>query len=279
MLHAVSARSQAQNLATTYNFQPLPKGKNHRSLRAVPAFATWSGRKLRPFFGYYGGKWRDALKHYPPPEFGTVVEPFAGSAGYSLRYYDRNVILCEADPVLVAVWRYLLRVKPKEILAIPDLARSSSVDDLRISQEARWLVGFWLNRGVAEPRKTPSRWMREGVRPGSFWGQRVRETIASQVEAIRHWKVHNCDYSECPRPGKATWFIDPPYQDAGQYYKFGSEQIDYKRLANWCKARPGQAIVCENAGANWLPFKPLASVKTTRAEQASKEVLWLGQKR
>ena len=35
---------------------------------------------LRPFFGYYGGKWRDAVKHYPEPAFETIIEPFAGSA-------------------------------------------------------------------------------------------------------------------------------------------------------------------------------------------------------
>jgi hypothetical protein len=34
--------------------------------------------QLRPFFGFYGGKWRDALKHYPPPEHDTIIEPFAG---------------------------------------------------------------------------------------------------------------------------------------------------------------------------------------------------------
>ncbi len=60
---------------------------------------------LRPFFGYYGGKWRDAIKHYPEPQHDTIVEPFAGSAGYSLRYANRKVILCEIDPVLASVWQ------------------------------------------------------------------------------------------------------------------------------------------------------------------------------
>ena len=144
--------------------------------------------QLRPFFGFYGGKWRDALKHYPEPVHGTIVEPFAGSAGYSMRYASRRVILCEIDPVLSEVWRYLIRVKSKEILAIPDLKPDDSLDNLKISQEAKWLVGFWLNRGIASPRKSPSKWMRDGIRPGSFWGPRVRHTIASQVDSIRHWQ-------------------------------------------------------------------------------------------
>ena len=134
---------------------------------------------MRPFFGFYGGKWRDTPKYYPPPDHGTIVEPFAGSAGYSVRYADRNVILGEKDAVIFAVWDYLIRVPERDILAIPDLAPDQSVSDLPICQEARWLVGFWLNRGVSRPRTGPSAWMRDGIRPGSFWGERVRQTIAS----------------------------------------------------------------------------------------------------
>lgn len=85
---------------------------------------------LRPFFGYYGGKYRNARKHYPRPAYGTIVEPFAGSAGYSVRYPDRRVILCEKDPKVAAVWRYLLAVSPTEILAIPDVPLDGTVHDL-----------------------------------------------------------------------------------------------------------------------------------------------------
>ncbi len=234
-----------------------------------------SAQRLRPFFGYYGGKWRDAMKHYPEPEQGTIIEPFAGSAGYSMRYPNRKVVLCEIDPILVEVWRFLIRVTPSEVKSIPDLDPSGSVDDLQVCQEARWLVGFWLNRATSSPRKSPSKWMREGIRPGSFWGDRVRQTIASQVEAIRHWQIYHCSYEDCPTDRKATWFVDPPYQKAGQHYRFGSQLIDYGELGQWCRSRRGQAIVCENAGADWLPFRDLAEVKTTRANRRSKEVYWL----
>jgi hypothetical protein len=233
------------------------------------------GPQLRPFFGFYGGKWRDALKHYPQPCHDTIIEPFAGSAGYSLRYANRKIILCEIDPILAEVWRYLVRVKAREILAIPDLDIGASVDDLKVGQEAKWLVGFWLNRGASRPRRSPSKWMRDGIRPGSFWGSRVRQTIASQVSSIRHWQVLNCSYADSPTPRTATWFIDPPYEAAGRHYRFGAEQIDYKALALWSRSRPGQVIVCENEGASWLPFRELADVKTTRADKRSKEVIWL----
>lgn len=229
---------------------------------------------LRPFFSYYGGKWRDAVRLYPAPTQDIIVEPFAGSAGYSLRYPTKRVILYEIDPVIVAVWRYLIAVRPEEILALPDLPEGGGTDDLKVCQEAKWLVGFWLNRGASSPRKSPSKWMRDKIRPGSFWGDRVRNTIARQLDSIRHWEVHNSGYVECSEDLQATWFVDPPYREAGRHYRFGSEVIDYPALGLWCKQRVGQVIVCENSGADWLPFRELASTKTTRADQRSKEVWW-----
>lgn len=232
---------------------------------------------MRPFFGFYGGKWRDARKHYPAPAHKTIVEPFAGSAGYSVRYPDHKIILGEKDPVICGVWDYLIHVSPGEILAIPDVAEGQTVSDLPISQEARWLVGFWLNRGASRPRTGPSAWMRDGIRPGSFWGERVRQTIASQVDRIRHWQIYNCSYEDLPFAGTATWFVDPPYQKQGQHYHHGADAIDFPALGDWSRTRPGQVIVCENEGADWLPFTPLADVKTTRANARSVEVVWVGE--
>ncbi len=244
------------------------------SMRSIPNSAI-DQPQLRPFFGYFGGKWRDAVKNYPEPKYDTIVEPFAGSAGYAMRYPSRKVILCEIDPILAGIWKYLINVDPSEILSIPDIGPDGSVDDLKVCEEAKWLVGFWLNRGAASPRRSPSRWMRDGIRPGSFWGERVKQTIATQVEAIRHWQVVDGGYSSLPPLHAATWFIDPPYETAGKNYRFGSEQINYVELAEWCKSRPGQVIVCENEGATWLPFRSLADVKTTRANSRSKEVVWI----
>ena len=235
---------------------------------------TPRGSKLRPFFGFYGGKWRDAAKYYPSPDHGLIVEPFAGSAGYALRYAHKRVVLCEVDPIIAGVWEYLVEVSPREILAIPDVPAGGTVDDLGLTQEAAWLIGFWVNRGVSRPRKRPSKWMRDRISPGSFWGNRVRQTISSQVERIRHWKIYNCSWNECPVTGSATWFVDPPYQKTGRHYVYGSEEIDFKDLGKWCRTRKGQVIVCENHGAGWIPFRRLADVKTTRAGKRSVEAIW-----
>src|SRR5690606_841137 len=111
---------------------------------------------LRPFFGFYGGKWRDTLKLYPRPEYDVVIEPFAGSAGYSLRYADRQVVRCEIEPVVAGVWNYLIRVRPSEIRSLPDVCDGQVLDDLKVCEEAKWLIGFWLNRATSRPRKSPS---------------------------------------------------------------------------------------------------------------------------
>lgn len=183
---------------------------------------------LRPFFSFYGAKWRTA-RRYPAPTFETIVEPFAGSAGYALRYADRKVVLVERDPKVCGVWRYLLRARPAEILALPDLAADETCDSLSatIPQEARWLIGFWLNRGSQVPVQRPGKWMREGLWPTSFWGPFIRERIASQLELIRHWRVLEGDYT-IATAAKATWFVDPPYASAGRHYTYGAHKLELR---------------------------------------------------
>lgn len=219
---------------------------------------------LRPFFCYYGGKWRAAPK-YPAPDYNTIVEPFAGAAGYATRYADRKVVLVERDPIIAGLWQYLTRATVAEILRLPDMPLDgSTVDDLDVCQEARWLIGFWLNKGSNGPRKSPSSWMRQGIRPKSFWGQDIRTLIASQVDRIRHWTVIEGSYEEAPDV-TATWFVDPPYQGAGRHYRCAD--LDFAALGAWCMTRPGQAIVCENVGADWLPFVPFARIKSNESKR------------
>jgi len=231
------------------------------------------GPSLKPFFTFYGGKWR-AAPHSPEPALDTIVEPFAGSAGYALRYPAHNVVLVERDPLIAATWRYLLQVSPEEILSLPDIEPEQTVDDLPVSAEARLLIGWWCNKGASHPCKRPSAWMRSGIRSNSFWCAAVRERIASQVTCIRHWRLIEGNYDQAPDV-TATWFIDPPYQGAGKHYRMSD--IDYAALAQWCRSRAGQVIVCENVGARWLPFRPWRNSKASEAQhggKVSREAIW-----
>ena len=96
---------------------------------------------LKPFFPFYGSKWRDA-KRYAGPLTELVIEPFAGSAGYSTFYEPQQVLLNDVDPIICGVWDYLIKASMQEILKLPDLEVGQSVDSLDLPQEARWLIGF-----------------------------------------------------------------------------------------------------------------------------------------
>lgn len=240
---------------------------------------------LRPFFSFYGAKWRTAPR-YPAPLYDTIVEPFAGSAGYAMRYADRKVVLVDIDPKVCGVWRYLLRARPAEILALPDLEAGQTCAELPVVEEARWLIGFWLNRGSQCPVQRPGKWMRDGRWPTSFWGPYIRERIAAQLELIRHWRLIEGRYTDAPDV-RATYFVDPPYCDAGRHYTFGAKHIDFAHLAWWCQTRRGQVIACENEGATWLPFEPFLHAKATkgnyrqrtRDHAISKEAIWVSPRR
>jgi len=244
------------------------------TLFPVPIKATGKPGRLQPFFSYYGSKWRIATKYRCPcPRLGggRIIEPFAGSAAYSLLHYDNEVRLYDKDPIIIGVWQYLIKATPNEIMELPLIRYDQTVDDLKIPQEARWLIGFWLNKAKSSPAKSPGSWMRKRFQGYQFWGEKIRKRIAQQVPYIKHWKAEVSDYGNIPNVN-ATWFVDPPYQDKGRFYRMGSSDIDFPHLGRWCRQLYGQVIVCENTGADWLPFRPFRAVKATTKHSA--EVIW-----
>lgn len=236
-------------------------------------------KKIPPMFRYYGGKHR-ASGRYAEPEHDTIVEPFAGSAGYSHRYWDRNVILVDSDPVICAVWRYLISADAADILDLPLVPPGADLRKMRqLSDAERWLIGFWVNNGVAKPCNVLCKWAREQWPDpaASFWGPRCRRRLASHVHCVDHWQIIEGEYNSAPDV-EATWHIDPPYVGAGKYYRHGSAGIDYAALGEWCRTRRGQVTVCENAGADWLPFRPLydmpGAAKDGAKRKRSVEAVW-----
>ena len=56
--------------------------------------------------------------------FDTIIEPFAGSAAYSLHNdnWKKDVILIEKDERVYKIWKWLIKkATPKEILEMPTL--------------------------------------------------------------------------------------------------------------------------------------------------------------
>jgi hypothetical protein len=222
---------------------------------------------MRPFFPFYGSKWNIA-RHYPKPNPGVVVEPFAGAAGYATFHNWPAVELYDADPILAGVWSYLLNVDSGEIMSLPELPEvGDCVDNYSVPQEAKWLIGFWLNRGSATPKKSRTAYSARTDKSQLNWSARAKERIASQLHGIRGWKVTHASYEQALNK-EATWFIDPPYGDKGKYYRIPFS--DFEGLGGWARTRIGRVIVCEGPGASWLPFTPLGSFKTStgRASEA-----------
>lgn len=216
-------------------------------------------------FSYYGSKSK-VVHLYPRPKFDKIIEPFAGSARYSLKYFDRDVLLVDKYEVIVKIWKWLQKASPKDILSLPDLKLGDKIDrkDFDCIEQA-WLMGFIVNQGVSSPRLTVSMMATEEKM------KRQKRTIAENLYKIKHWRVELGSYEDIPNQ-EATWFIDPPYQFGGEYYWTGNKNIDYPTLADWCKSRDGQVIVCENTKADWLPF--YAAQEMTGTKHTTTEAIW-----
>lgn len=211
-------------------------------------------------FSYYGTKTKLAKK-YPKPMYDCIIEPFAGAARYSLLYCDRKVILNDLYTVIAGIWDYLIHCSVEDIKNLPRLEWNTNISKLDILQVEKDFLGFLASEGNASPKNYTSPWMKR-------YGVMERHVIRflKYVPLIKHWEIYNKDYKELDNI-EATWFIDPPYKNRGNY-KEGAD-IDYNQLADWCKSRRGQVIVCENSDADWLPFKDLVNFhgqRTTRME-------------
>jgi site-specific DNA-adenine methylase len=216
-------------------------------------------------FSYYGSKSK-IVDYYPPPKHKRIIEPFAGSARYSLKYWQNDVLLVDKYPVIVGIWNYLIQATKADILGLPDLKTGDNVDAFNISQEEKWLIGFCINGGSAQPKKT--------AKDYNTWGE-AKIRIADDVQKIKHWKVMLGSYEDLQNE-EATWFIDPPYQFGGEWYVKSTKHIDFAKLAEWCQGRNGQVIVCENTKADWLPFKPMVDMQG--AMYKTTEAIWSNQR-
>ena len=220
-------------------------------------------------WNYYGSKSKVVLK-YPAPSRKLIIEPFAGSARYALQYWENDVILVDAYKVIADLWKWLQKCSPGDIDRLPRLKAGQTLDSFTWDcDEARNLVGFTNGFALYEPRYRPSP-HRIVHRPGQ---QNYRlNQIAKDLHKIRHWRIYKSDYRRITNYD-ATWFIDPPYQFGGHYYKHGNKGFNFQELKAWIEQRNGERIVCENEKATWMNFKPLVSFHGSGLSKLSHEYI------
>jgi site-specific DNA-adenine methylase len=223
-------------------------------------------------FYYYGGK-RRLARFYPPPKHDVVVEPFAGSAAYSVHHLREGLveraILVEKDPRVCEIWNQLLAMEPDEVLAYAIPKDGDRTSDFLVMTSA------CSNRIARTAEMTVTKRMPVVL-------ERMFKQIAAVLPHVKgRVQVIEGDYTKAPDV-EATWFVDPPYhvngrpQQRGMGYAEGcnSDSLDYEVLAGWCRRRPGQKIVCEQAGAKWLPFEHLRWARDSLGNHAA-EVAWV----
>lgn len=229
----------------------------------------------RPFFSYYGAKWTSA-RHYGPPRHGLVIEPFAGSACYSIYWAAPRVRLYDVSPDICDLWDFLIGSSCADIAALPDTFEHAD-EFLNLPRGPRLLCGFWVSKGRAEPSGTLSPWYfaYRGGQDCRVWGSAVKARIIRQKPLLAGWSVDCLPWDKVPVE-TAHWHIDPPYDNAaGRRYPHGN--VDFPALARWCRSLPGAVDVCENVGAAWLPFTPSHSIVSSRGRRdgrRSAEAIW-----
>src|SRR5687768_15867260 len=118
-------------------------------------------------WSYYGAK-TNIVHLYPPPKYGKIIEPFAGTARYALKYWDREILIVDKYEVLIRIWKWLQQCSPKDVLGLPRYKKGDHVDKFKFEcDEAKWLCGFLMNKGLESPRLTASSWVTTG-RPNWF---------------------------------------------------------------------------------------------------------------
>lgn len=202
-------------------------------------------------FSYYGSK-RSVVQYYPGPRYRRIIEPFCGAAAYSCRYPDNEVWLYDVDSKIIAVWQWLIGASERDIMSLPLLKPGERIPD-SLSDPERWFLGYMISAAPAQPKLTAT--------IKTNWTPARRQIVVNLVGRIKHWNAGEGDFRQASTL-RGTWFVDPPYQTAGKYYANRLDVMDYQRLAHYCQhVWKGQVIVCENLGADWLPFKPFLPLK------------------
>lgn len=211
---------------------------------------------------YFGSKHGLARRYPAPLPRGPIIEPFAGSAGYSVYWAEswRRVMLFDKDPEVVDTWNRLMA---------PDaMAHLNRVHSQLLAGDLSNPMTRYLG-GAGGQHKVNAFVLRNWMST-----RRRIEATLPRLQSGR-WAVEERDVFDVPDV-HGTWHIDPPYQShfstAGEQYTQSASGLDFAQLASWCQQRRGLVMVCEQAPAVWLPFRPLAVQAAMATANSGNEV-------
>ncbi len=203
-------------------------------------------------FNYYGSKGRLAPM-YPSPRYGLIVEPFGGSARYSLHHWRKDVLIYEKDRDLCELWWWLQGASAGDVMGLPVLMAGMRVSSLGLDNGPLLLLRMLAGQGSHCGCDLVSKWAADRYDVNI-------QRIARSLSRVRHWRIVHGDGMDAPDV-ECTWFIDPPYVRGGESYRHGSSGIDYLALGDWVRSRRGQVICCESSDASWLDFRPFSGIR------------------
>lgn len=183
-------------------------------------------------WGYYGAK-TTIVKLYPKPINHKIIEPFAGTARYSLEHFENDILLVDKYDVIIKIWHFLQQASEKDVLAINRvLVPHKKADEYQFDSEGEKLLFQFLIKKAPE-RPSLKVTDRVAIARPNYMNFSLKR-IASNLFKIRHWKIELGTYQDIPNQN-ATWFIDPPYEFGGACYPCSSRHIDFNALGNWCR--------------------------------------------
>lgn len=213
---------------------------------------------------YYYGRKKQIAKYYPSPNYNVIIEPFAGSAAYSL-YNDnwkKKVILIEKDEKVATIWEWLInKAKPEDILKMGDLKIGDRSSNFLHILHAVTKMAFKYKKIKVTPVLERN------------W-EISKRYMANNLYKVKHWQIICGDFTKAPNI-EATWFIDPPYKGpSGEGYYHDSDSINYNFLAGWADERRGEVIFCEGELADYLPFEPLIESKGVAGKRSKEKIYY-----
>src|SRR4029077_17672502 len=125
----------------------------------------WESQMITgPLFKWYGSKWLSA-RLLPVPKHENLIEPFAGSAGYSLRHHTHKVTIAERDPHVFLLWKWLIEdAAESDIREIPiNTLEGTDIRKLGLSLGQATLLKTWQRTNNVGDCWTISPW---GNKPG-----------------------------------------------------------------------------------------------------------------